>query len=191
MDLCPDFFSSPQSSPLLPYLSITARHSFLQVNLLPRRRRKPVGAGPNWAGACCQSIISSRPSGADRMASVAPNVTQSSWCQSLSHVSTVSPKNMSLEHSKHSLPPYTSEHSLHVSDNAWLYVQRKENRNLRTTERGTGLIHGFVVIVASTLFSMLVFGTRNRDHTCGFTSVLTGCEREQQNQLVGGRFHYT
>lgn len=117
-------------------------------------------------------------------------MSQSSWCQSLSRVSTVSPKNMSSEHSIHSSPPYTSEHSLHVSDNAWLYVQKKENHNLRTTERGTGLIHGFVVIVASTLFTSLVFGT-NRDHTCGFTSVLTGFNWEQQNQLVGGRVHYT
>lgn len=55
---------------------MTARHSFLQVNLLPRRSRKPVGAGPNVGGACCQSIMSSRANGAARMASVAPEETR-------------------------------------------------------------------------------------------------------------------
>lgn len=55
-----------------PHLSMTARHSFLQVNLLPRRKRKPVGAAPNVGGACCQSIISSRANGAARIARVAP-----------------------------------------------------------------------------------------------------------------------
>lgn len=58
--------------PPTPYLSITARHSFLQVNLLPRRRRNPVGPEPNGSGAWCQSIMSSRASGAARMARVAP-----------------------------------------------------------------------------------------------------------------------
>lgn len=57
-----------------PHLSMTARHSFLQVNLLPRRRRKPPGAEPNVGGAWCQSIMSSRASGAARMARVAPEV---------------------------------------------------------------------------------------------------------------------
>lgn len=55
-----------------PYLSMTARHSFLQVNLLPRLRRKPPGAGANGGGVWCHSITSSRARGAARMASVAP-----------------------------------------------------------------------------------------------------------------------
>lgn len=65
--------SSPPPPPP-PHLSITARHSFLQVNLLPRRKRKPVGAEPNVGGACCQSIMSSRANGAARIARVAPEV---------------------------------------------------------------------------------------------------------------------
>lgn len=73
-----------------PHLSITARHSFLQVNLLPRRRRKPPGAGPNWGGAWCQSITSSRARGAARMARVAPdvkNTRQTFICISMSQFS--------------------------------------------------------------------------------------------------------
>lgn len=54
-----------------PHLSITARHSFLQVKRLPRRRRKVPGAVVRGGGVCLHSI-SSRGNGAGRMFRVAP-----------------------------------------------------------------------------------------------------------------------
>lgn len=57
--------------PLTPHLSMTARHSFLQVKRLPRRRRKVPGAVVMGGGVCLHSI-SSIASGAGRMFRVAP-----------------------------------------------------------------------------------------------------------------------
>lgn len=54
-----------------PHLSITARHSFLQVKRLPRRKRKVPGAVVRGGGVCLHSI-SSRGNGAGRMFRVAP-----------------------------------------------------------------------------------------------------------------------
>lgn len=54
-----------------PHLSITARHSFLQVKRLPRRNRKVPGAVVRGGGVCLHSI-SSRGNGAGRMFRVAP-----------------------------------------------------------------------------------------------------------------------
>lgn len=56
---------------LLSHLSITARHSFLQVKRLPRRRRKVPGVVARGGGVCLHSI-SSRGRGAGRMFRVAP-----------------------------------------------------------------------------------------------------------------------
>lgn len=59
---------------LLPppaHLSITARHSFLQVKRLPRRSRKVPGAVVMGGGVCLHSI-SSIGNGAGRMFRVAP-----------------------------------------------------------------------------------------------------------------------
>lgn len=53
------------------HLSITARHSFLQVKRLPRRSRKVPGAVVMGGGVCLHSI-SSRGNGAGRMFRVAP-----------------------------------------------------------------------------------------------------------------------
>lgn len=72
-----------------PHLSITARHSFLQVKRLPRRRRKVPGAVVRGGGVCLHSI-SSRGNGAGRMFRVAPaaggllRVNKSLWFGSTS-----------------------------------------------------------------------------------------------------------
>lgn len=52
------------------HLSITARHSFLQVKRLPLRSRKVAGAAVR--GGVCLHSISSRGMGAGRMLRVAP-----------------------------------------------------------------------------------------------------------------------
>lgn len=56
-----------------PHLSMTARHSFLQVKRLPRRRRKVPGAVVMGGGVCRHSI-SSIAKGAGRMFKVAPKI---------------------------------------------------------------------------------------------------------------------
>ena len=72
--------------PLSPraHLSITARHSFLQVKRLPRRSRKVPGAVVMGGGVCLHSI-SSRGNGAGRMFRVAPGaeVAESLVCYTL------------------------------------------------------------------------------------------------------------
>lgn len=65
------------SSHAVAHLSITARHSFLQVKRLPRRRRKVPGAVARGGGVCLHSI-SSRGNGAGRMLRVAPGAGSSS-----------------------------------------------------------------------------------------------------------------
>lgn len=54
-----------------PHLSITARHSFLQVKRLPRRSRKVPGAVVMGGGVCLHSI-SSMGNGAGLIFKVAP-----------------------------------------------------------------------------------------------------------------------
>lgn len=62
------------------HLSMTARHSFLQVKRLPRRRRKLPGL-QLMGGAFCHSTMSSSAMGAGLIARVAPGMTTATTCQ--------------------------------------------------------------------------------------------------------------